>query len=247
MILTCPDCATSYFVDEGRIPPTGRRVKCTSCGRRWTAGPDGPLGEPEPALATALEPEPIPPAPQPVASEPPPAPRPARPSTPTPRRGSAGGGRALVWAGAAALAAALIAGVIVFRDQIVRVWPLSSAAYAGLGLGVDAGLVIEQVRAQPVFVEGRPALAVTGAIRNVRDAPAMAPAVRLTLLDRAGQPVAAEIARPLDAAIPARGMRYFAVKLRAPPSTARDLDVRFDAAGKAAARPSEASLDVSHG
>ena len=37
MILTCPDCATSYFVDDSKIPADGRLVKCASCGARWTA------------------------------------------------------------------------------------------------------------------------------------------------------------------------------------------------------------------
>ena len=34
MILTCPDCATSYFVDDSKIPADGRLVKCASCGAR---------------------------------------------------------------------------------------------------------------------------------------------------------------------------------------------------------------------
>src|SRR3954469_19508388 len=49
MILTCPECATSYFVDDSRIGPAGRTVKCSHCGARWTARPDG--AEPPPAPA----------------------------------------------------------------------------------------------------------------------------------------------------------------------------------------------------
>src|SRR3569833_1066658 len=49
MILTCPECATSYFVDDSRISPAGRVVKCSSCGARWTAVPDaGESAEPPP-------------------------------------------------------------------------------------------------------------------------------------------------------------------------------------------------------
>jgi predicted Zn finger-like uncharacterized protein len=37
MILTCPDCASSYFVaDEAVTAP--RQVRCTGCGKRWPAG-----------------------------------------------------------------------------------------------------------------------------------------------------------------------------------------------------------------
>jgi predicted Zn finger-like uncharacterized protein len=250
MILTCPECATSYFVDDGRIPPAGRKVRCSSCGHRWTAGPDGPLAPPDEegpptAFPSFDEPEDEgPPAddieatpveaeavaePEPE-EEPAPRPRPARaPPRRAPQRSSA-----LVWAGAAALAAALIAGVIVFREQIVRVWPKSSAAYAGLGLSVGgAGLVLQQVHVEPAFLAGRPVLAVSGAIRNLRDQPVKAPPVRLTLFDRSGQPVAAKIARPVDATIPPRAERRFAITMLDPPATARDLEVRFETAADA--------------
>src|SRR5258708_10894831 len=43
MILTCPECATGYFVDDAQIRPGGRSVKCAACGARWIAQPDRPL------------------------------------------------------------------------------------------------------------------------------------------------------------------------------------------------------------
>src|ERR1700712_5101742 len=96
MILTCPECATSYFVDDSRIAAAGRTVKCSSCGARWTALPEG-----------AGPPAPPPPKPAPGAA-PPPAPRdevvfeapPAAPvvaSRPSAPRREAGG-KVLIWA-----------------------------------------------------------------------------------------------------------------------------------------------------
>lgn len=221
------------------------------------AGPDGPIAE-LPSYQPEPEPEPLEaevaaldddigvapieePAPAPIRRPPPPSRRAGR---------SEGRSSVLVWAGVAGLAAALIAGAIVFREQMVRVWPRSAAAYAGLGLEVaGGGLVLEQVKVQPAFLAGRPILSVTGAIRNMRDVPVNAPPVRLTLLNRAGQPVAAKIARPDDAAIPARARRRFVVTLIDPPSTARDLDVRFDgfAAKTVPARAAEAVLTPAPG
>src|SRR5262249_7355340 len=54
-------------------------------------------------------------------------------------RRSEGRSSALVWAGAAALAAAPIAGLVVVRGQIGRPSPMRSAAYAGLGPPAGGG------------------------------------------------------------------------------------------------------------
>src|SRR5277367_1499259 len=43
MILTCPECATGYFVEDDQIQARGRSVRCAACGHRWTALPERPL------------------------------------------------------------------------------------------------------------------------------------------------------------------------------------------------------------
>ncbi len=35
MIITCPECATRYDVDDERFSSTGRSVRCTACGEAW--------------------------------------------------------------------------------------------------------------------------------------------------------------------------------------------------------------------
>lgn len=241
MILTCPECATSYYVDDARVPAGGRTVKCSSCGAKWTAAPDAPPpeaaapSEPAPASAVGAEPDAL----DIVAEDPPPAEDPgpsaarmaararAAAAAPPARRG--GEGKVLVFGLAAGLIVALVAGLLVFRADVVRLWPASGPAFASVGLPVNPlGLVIEKVRADPTFQGGRPVLSVTGQIRNVREAAATAPGLNVRLLDRAGKPVAAKVAHPLDGRVPAGAVRHFAIAIVDPPANLHDLEVSFE-------------------
>mgnify|MGYP002777039802 CR=1 FL=1 len=82
MILTCPQCSTSYVVKDGAIPPGGRKVRCAACKTSWhqepdaaeadaavdegqpfpadPSGPDAPTEvAPEPGPAQGIEPAPV--------------------------------------------------------------------------------------------------------------------------------------------------------------------------------------------
>jgi predicted Zn finger-like uncharacterized protein len=247
MILTCPECATSYFVDDSRVPTAGRAVKCSHCGARWTARPEG-LAEParpaSPAAGEAASPAlPDVPAADELLVEEQEA-EPAAPvarrrplSTPEPR----GGGKAMVWVASAAVAVGLVAGLLVFRDQVARLAPVTRPAFAGVGMPANPlGLVIENVRADPAFQGGRPVLAVTGRIRNVRDVAATAPSLKVSLLDRDGKPLATKLAQPIDGRVPAGQVRHFAIAIVDPPASVHDLEVTFDGSAKATAPVSPA-------
>lgn len=255
MILTCPDCATSYFVDDARIPAEGRSVKCSACGNRWRAfpepaaetpaPPEGPVPPPEPfepdladdIVAEGPEiPAPPPPAVEAVAEEEP-ALRPRRPPPQPPRRKPAAVGTVVAWSAAAAVVA-LVAGGLVFREAVVGIWPASAGLYAAVGLPADRlGLVIDQVKTQPTFQAGRPVLSVTGAIRNTRGEAVTAPPLRVSLLDKAGKPIAARLARPLNARIPPGATRYFAIAIPDPPVGLATLDIAFEAAAPPGSAP----------
>lgn len=43
MIITCPDCAARYDVDDDRFSPNGRSVRCTACGESWYVPAPEPL------------------------------------------------------------------------------------------------------------------------------------------------------------------------------------------------------------
>ena len=246
MILTCPECATSYFVDDSRISDAGRTVSCSNCGARWTAlkataAPSAGSG-PESVSESGSGPGPQGPRPAPTVRLPvddlviegptvAALSAAARKRAALPSREAAG--KVAVWGGSAALIAVLIVALIVFRAPIVRLAPATAGAYAGLGLPVNPlGLEIEAVHALPTFQGGRPVLAVTGAIRNVSDAAAASPDLRISLLDRAGKPLSATIARPIDPRVPAHALRHFAIALVDPPAGLHDLEVAFEAAAK---------------
>ena len=249
MILTCPECATRYFVPDDKVGPDGRTVKCSSCGNRWTAH-----GEPALELfvdanegATArdssfdivFDEKPVNALP---GEE---LPKVFRQKADTDRRVREAATVGIVWAGMAVALMALVATAIVFRVNVVKLWPASAAAYAGVGLPVNRlGLTIENVRAEAALQDGHAALAVTGIIRNVEETSATAPPLRVTLTNKAHKVVAVKLAAPK---IPPGGVRHFVVTLLDPPTTAADLEVAFDLDHRApppARAPVKQSLDL---
>jgi predicted Zn finger-like uncharacterized protein len=237
MILTCPECATGYFVEDSQIRAGGRKVRCANCGARWTAHPEGPLelvsSEEEGALArapeAAAERAPI------TAEE---LPRVFRDRAEEERRMRQAAIAGIAWAAGAVAVIALIGVGIVFRDGVVRAWPPSASLYAAIGLAVNpTGLTIEQVRAEPCLLEGHAALCVSGVIRNVVDRPVVAPPLRISIVNTQGKRVAGQIARLDNARIPPGETRHFVTSIYDPPYSAANLQVDFatDAAARAPA------------
>ena len=243
MILTCPECATAYFVDETKIPAEGRTVKCAACKHRWTAYAEPAELELEPdplALEPTLdaEPEAGPEADEPlVAAD---LPKAYRAKKADERKVKEAATAGIVWAGMAAALVLLVALAAVFRMNVVGMWPKAAAAYAWVGLPVNSlGLTLEGVSAAPSLQEGHAALSVSGMFRNVKDKPITAPPLRISLLNKAGKTLTTKIAQPADAVVPPGETRHFAIAILDPPATAAQLEVAFapEAAKKGAAHP----------
>jgi predicted Zn finger-like uncharacterized protein len=231
MILTCPDCATRYFVEDERLGEAGRSVRCGSCGGRWTATPEAPLElthEPETdALAFGR-----------ASSEPAAAELRDLPAEELPKvfRGRAqtrekvreAATSGVVWAGLVAGFIFLLGLAVLMRQDISTLWPRAAGAYAMAGLPVNlVGLTIEGQHAQPALKDGHAVLAVSGALRNVRDRAVVAPPLRISVLDASGHPVAVEIADPGGAQIPPGEARHFLVDVVDPPASAANVDITF--------------------
>ena len=58
MIISCPSCSARYAVDESKIGPRGRTVKCGKCGHTWTQ--TAPPPEETAAAPAREEPRPAP-------------------------------------------------------------------------------------------------------------------------------------------------------------------------------------------
>ena len=254
MILTCPDCATSYNVDAAKIPAEGRTVKCATCGNRWTAyvTPEPLEAEERPAeIAAATDAEVgasdvTPPSTDLTAGD---LPKEFRAKAADGLKVREAATTGIVWAAMAAALVVMIAIAGVFRISVVSLWPKSAAAYAWVGLPVNSlGLTIEGVRADPALQEGHAALSVSGMFRNVKDRSVNAPPLRITLLNKSGRVLATKIAQPSDGLVPPGETRHFAIAILDPPITASQLEVAFapEAAHKGQKLPKAGAPVPSH-
>ena len=222
MILTCPECATGYFVEDGQIRAAGRAVRCAACGHRWTAYPERPLdlvsSEAQGAIATRPAPEPEA-EPAPLTGED--LPRVFRDRAVEEKRMREAALKGAVWGGAALAVAVAVGLALVFREGVVRAWPQTASIYAAIGLPVNiTGLVIEQVRAEPSLQDGHATLAVSGVIRNITDHPVLAPPLRISLFNAQGKRVAGQIAELGNARVPPGETRHFVTSIFDPPFSA---------------------------
>jgi predicted Zn finger-like uncharacterized protein len=248
MILTCPQCATRYFLPDWQVSQGGRAVKCTSCGKVWRAeGAREPEPAPEPELEPAVpshhfEPaaEPFPDPEEEFAAA---AQRRAeilrqKKVEAERRQRQAAVITGAVWAGVAAAIALSLALALIFRIQVVRWWPGTASAYAAVGMPVNAsGLLIDKVKAAHAVVQGHPSLLVTGVLTNASATPRSAPAFRVGMLDKAGRPLAQrviETAPPV--ALKVGEARRFQLQVADPPPGAVDVEVTLALPGGDAAK-----------
>jgi len=241
MILTCPTCASRYRIDESKLGPQGRTVRCAGCGESWRAEP---LAEPlqltpelvAPELAgselagpgSAVEEfagEGEPDLAQMPAEE---LPKVFRQKAEAKRRTREAMTAGVVWGAMAAGLAVLVLAAVVFRVQVVQLWPRTAGAYAAVRLTVNPlGVAPDNVQAAPGLENGRAALIVTGAERNIDSRPRGPVPMRISLYDKAG---ARLLSRIVDLPAPPLGggeSRPFRVSFLDPPIAVAQVGVDF--------------------
>jgi len=236
MILTCPDCASRYFVDDARVGAKGRTVRCASCGLSWRAMPEAAAdGEPL-ALATLASFAPTTAQPD-EADRPPPLPSRIRAEAMEKKKTREAVAVGVVWAGLGAAFVALVFSAALFRVDIVRLWPQAAGAYAFARMPVNpTGLALETVQGQPNLLNGQAALSVTAVERNVETSPRPSMPLRVILYDKAGKRLTSAVAAPPVRLIAPGDTRPFAVNFIDPPVEGSTFVVEF-AFDKVAPKP----------
>ncbi len=231
MILTCPACATSYFVPDTALGSQGRTVRCQSCANTWHAMPEEPLELEAEAVPTATAAAPVEtPAPvrESLAETPAPElPKAYRARAETARRTRRAAMHGAVWAGVASIFLGLLAGACLFRVEVVDILPRTAVAYAAVGMPVNVtGLEFEAVGAR-ALPDTPDKVMVSGALRNIRDREIVAPAIRVALLDDHGAEIAHAVVRTDGAPVLPGQLSGFAVILADPGGKATGVGVDF--------------------
>ena len=238
MILTCPECATRYFVDDDRVGSSGRTVRCAACGSNWRATPEQPPldltagTEPAPFVRGAEPPsfaanEPVAFADVPTTSTAPDVHKTFRAKVEQKRKVREAAAAGVVWGMMCVGFALLLGGAYFFRVDIVKLYPKAAGAYAWVGAPVNpTGLAFEKIAATPA-PDGLAAVTVSGQVRNVIGRAATAPPIRVALIDKSGARIASQILRLPQQALAPGKTEAFSVSLPDPKAAAADVDVAF--------------------
>lgn len=231
MILTCPECATRYFVDGAKLGADGRTVRCVGCGNRWHANLSDLDDEAvaEPAAPAAPRPEPDTAAPAVAIAAPgDPLPQAFRAATVAKRKMRKAVVAGAVWGGLGVVALALLATAAIFRVDVVHMWPRTAGAYAKVGLTVNpTGLAPEGVQAIPGLQNGQLAIVVSGMVRNVETHPRASAPLKVSLLDKNGHAVKDMILPATPGDIAPGQARGFKATFIDPPAAGVNAQVEF--------------------
>ena len=207
MIVTCPACENSYFVEDSTLGRDGAELTCISCGHAWFEEVEGVVGD-ETLARGAHE----------------------RYLEAVRLRGRRRSRLVAVtmWALVAAIVAGSLTAAVYYRDEVARRWPDSASAFALLGLDVNRfGVDFENIQRSRELRGTVPVLTVSADVRNITGKPQPAPRVRVGLLDDFGREIAHMFADVTPVTIPAGDSGHFSAVLENPPAESYSLDLRF--------------------
>lgn len=228
MILTCPECSTSYMSKEDAIGPNGRSVRCARCETVWFVegtDPDALALEDNKAVLLTPEPEPQPELPFEA---------PTSVGAHVLMRDKADAEKLskrmrilrAIWAIPLILLIGGATTAYLKRQAIVEAYPKTATIYQAFGLKVKQnGLDIKNVSNQMLVVDGETVLRVNGEVENLSSKTVRQETVELSLENRSGETVAAWVVEIGE--IKSGGIARFETDYPAPPVDGVDLRYAF--------------------
>jgi len=124
--------------------------------------------------------------------------------------------------------AAIAAGLLMWRAEIVRLLPQTALFYRLIGLEVNLrGLAIKDVKISTETVEGKPVLVIEGNVVDVTRRTVELPRLRFAVRDAKGTEIYAWNAVLEQTSLKPGEKAWFRSLLAAPPPEGRHIDVRF--------------------
>jgi predicted Zn finger-like uncharacterized protein len=123
---------------------------------------------------------------------------------------------------------AVIAGLVLGREQVSRAMPQLVSLYANLGLPVNLrGLSFEGVRGVVEQQDGVSVLVIEGIIRNITRDQIDVPRLRFAMRNGAGAEIYSWTALPERSVLPGGDVQVFRTRLASPPGDSRQAYIRF--------------------
>jgi predicted Zn finger-like uncharacterized protein len=133
---------------------------------------------------------------------------------------------------------ALVAALVIWRVDVVKLMPQTASFYQTVGLPVNVrGLAFKDVKVSSETVDGKPVLVIEGTIVSETRIPTAMPRLRFVVRDDHGTEIYAWSAVLDQPGLNPGDKAWFRSRLASPPAEARSIDVRFfnrrDIAGSA--------------
>ena len=210
MILTCPECSTSYMAKDDAIGPNGRTVRCAKCSATWfVPAPTESVSTPDDLQLADMTRESTPPSQEnypvehkedfSVASEQNTASISSEKSADAIIRDKAEADKRrqrrrtiwLIWLIPLLLITAFIAILFFGRTVIAERFPATVPLYNAVGVEVSqSGLQIDKPTVRIAVVNGQTTVVINGSVKNISNQAQSLPMLRLSLNNPAGEAVA---------------------------------------------------------
>ncbi len=238
MILSCPNCATQYAIDEAQLGPGGRTVRCAACKTTWRAE----------RVEAPIELAPAPAAPSPVKAEDlkevkaKTLPKSYRALQDYKKRVKAIAAQGLVWGALAAGFATVLTCGYFLRANVVQLFPRAAGAYAMVGVPVNAThLQIISQTGDKHIKGGRFVVTVTAQVRNLSDQPVPVPPMKVKLLDGTLQQFDTAIMPAPGLVMDPHAVRTLVFDVPDPKDMSAHLDLNFDLVAMKSLKATKAS------